>query len=628
MTDKWKSATLGDIGPLQPLFDSAANAAEVNKAALSVAKAQYETGKALALASLNPLVAALSIIIDEIDKNLQDLENLGFFSLFVNSGEDGAPENVNEAPSYGRFFYGTQEEVDTYWDINNELVGAINGKTVKNHPPRGKNTEDTTQYSVGTDIPYATDSFGNRLKKLVPYYKTSSSSGGKRKNKSTGLLEMTPSDIITTMVQAFSDEGDLKPQYLDANNNFVDSESLAAVSPTTKQKLITYIDNKPTFSENADVGGLVLIFGASDVSKYRDLVFSLKEFFNFTEFDELLNSLNKLLSPPQINVKVQDVHKLVSYKPDNLTNKARAQASNFTSVIDKLKDGETMVLVEVDGEAGNTTGFEGQIVQASDLEAPEINKTIPPATKPVNINTLPYYQETLLLQPLNSFNSAPKPGFLLVEAEEKVYDENIQTGKTDENLKNQKLGQKLTANPKYKDSTEDLPNAEKEWIPKKATKNPMVCRVRVKEEKPSSVPPNFNSYKLVDLIPALGTVLRDIRGEVNSYRGLVTIANQGIQDTIDAIDKRVKKVENVANNIIAIQEQIANLKNIGLYALTLDPQKGGTAKFIERLQQAENSPPNSLKYSAGALFIGGTPTEKSGEGLKQAFDTLKAILNL
>ena len=109
---------------------------------------------------------------------------------------------------------------------------------------------------------------------------------------------------------------------------------------------------------------------------------------------------------------------------------------------------------------------------------------------------------------------------------------------------------------------------------------------------------------------------------------MISIANEGVQDTIDAIDKRVEKIEKVASNVIAVQETIANLKDIGLYSLTLDPKIGGTTGFLERLQAATDAPPNTLKYSAGALFVAGSPTEKSGAGLQQAFDTLKAILKL
>ena len=53
-TESWVSTALGDSGSLAPLFDAAANAAEVNKATLSVAKTNYEIGKALALSTLNP----------------------------------------------------------------------------------------------------------------------------------------------------------------------------------------------------------------------------------------------------------------------------------------------------------------------------------------------------------------------------------------------------------------------------------------------------------------------------------------------------------------------------------------------------------------------------------------------
>ena len=128
-TDTWRSITLGDSGSLAPLFDAAGNAAAVNKATLTVAKAQYESAKLLALATLNPALAALGAIIDEIDKNLQDLENLGFFALFVNPTT--VDPKTTKPLTYGRFFNAGQIEVKGYWDVSNELVGAINGKTVK-----------------------------------------------------------------------------------------------------------------------------------------------------------------------------------------------------------------------------------------------------------------------------------------------------------------------------------------------------------------------------------------------------------------------------------------------------------------------------------------------------------------
>ena len=165
----------------------------MNKATLTVAKAQYESAKLLALATLNPALAALGAIIDEIDKNLQDLENLGFFALFVNPTT--VDPKTTKPLTYGRFFNAGQVEVKGYWDVSNELVGAINGKTVKDHPPRETNSDDETLYEVGVDIPQATDSRGTPLTVLVPEYETSKASSGGTKNNMTGLVEMTPNDL-------------------------------------------------------------------------------------------------------------------------------------------------------------------------------------------------------------------------------------------------------------------------------------------------------------------------------------------------------------------------------------------------------------------------------------------------
>ena len=81
---KWQSNSLGDAKGLQTFFDDLENAIEVNTLALNALKTSYEAAKLLALTAANPITAALGLLIDEIDKTLQDLENAGIFYLTVN----------------------------------------------------------------------------------------------------------------------------------------------------------------------------------------------------------------------------------------------------------------------------------------------------------------------------------------------------------------------------------------------------------------------------------------------------------------------------------------------------------------------------------------------------------------
>ena len=109
-----------------------------------------------------------------------------------------------------------------------------------------------------------------------------------------------------------------------------------------------------------------------------------------------------------------------------------------------------------------------------------------------------------------------------------------------------------------------------------------------------------------------------------------------IQPTIDAIDKRFQKLEDISNTIITIQEQIAALRNIGVYILALDPQPGGTDNFLSRLQEANQTPSNTLKFSAGYMFVAGSldvetasiNTSNNAEAIQTSFDTLKELFGV
>ena len=129
------------------------------------------------------------------------------------------------------------------------------------------------------------------------------------------------------------------------------------------------------------------------------------------------------------------------------------------------------------------------------------------------------------------------------------------------------------------------------------------------------------------MFPILGQGISQTRGALSRFKATLKKPSQMIQATITRIDKQVKELENIATTIISIQQAFLALRDIGFYHIIIDPQEGGTAKFLENLSGASDRPPDSLKFSSGILIVAGTPEQKSEESIKSAHALLKSLLD-
>ena len=130
------------------------------------------------------------------------------------------------------------------------------------------------------------------------------------------------------------------------------------------------------------------------------------------------------------------------------------------------------------------------------------------------------------------------------------------------------------------------------------------------------------------MFPSFGIFFTTLRKNLNALRGLTKGSQESIQETIDFIDKKVKKAEELAATILKIQKVFTGLSKTGLYTLYLAPKVGGTEGFKSRLQAATNMPPDTLKFSAGLLMVGGTPDIHSTEAIELAVTGLGKLLGL
>ena len=634
----WQSLTLGDHGGLAVLFEKTADAVAVNKAALTAFKTTYETSKALKIAAVNPVFALLETIISQVDTILADLEKLGFFMLNVNSYT--VPPSTTKAATYGSFVHQGVKEVPAYYDTNRELVGAINGRTVKDNPPLGQTATDKTWLVGSVEAPQATDPFGLKLTKLVPY--SGPDDSGTVTNELTGMLELNPSAVISKMAEAFNDEGDQQKEYQDAEGFPVSSANEAQDiilydkngEAISHDKRYVWRDHKPNFGSDSAVGGICIIYGATTITGFLELIYLLKDFFKIPDLEDLFNDLAALLKPPAIKVQVNMVHDLAfgddtygSMAGDQLMGvDLKRSEQSFGKKLDGLKEGEKIIVVELTDVDGEETGFKAQVISSSDSKKSEIYAATDKGETKKNINTLPYWEETLTLQPFQ-LNKKPQPGNILTIATVKsdVEAEAVETDTgSDEDLKTQSSGAKLVG-----EDGEQI-DAEIEYEAQRITHDvpTTVCLIKTQVDKPDSVPPDFMTYTLTDLIPILGTFIRWTRGELNSFRGLISTAQAGINRTIKTIDERVEQIVKLNELIISIQEQFINLQKIGLYVLVIPPETGGTAAFLSTLQGADNQPPASLRFSAGSLIMGGSPDSKSTQAVAASLETLQLLLGI
>ena len=710
--DTWKSVTPGGK-ELNKFFERAERAFTANKAALAIAKKQYEAAKILALASIDPVYAAATEIINQIDNLLVDLENVGFYMLPVTPTSMKGNPNVKEA-AIGNLFEGGEREVYVYVDNNGEERGYIDGKTHPLYPPLGlsvKNDGGAPGGYTDAEVPnnakiYEQD--GSRKVRSVPYYTYTKSEQGKKElfsssstgdvvsaieNTDTGLLQMTPSEVISTMVTAFDDQGDVLIQQLDKNGKVIGTvknssrpknEAFLDIDETN----FRVVDNKPTFSENASVGALAIVIALPSLKEFADAIASVLNFFDFKEFKAFQQRLQGVFKKKPITLKLNNVSLKVKGTSSDVNSPqfSKTAVGKFGDLLTKqdpnsptgafadtyyLKaDGTPLIIIgkpvnKKATPAATNAPFVGRVVKSLSSKKMEVIRAIPAddaasnytQSQPVgieDIEELPphirdqftkgtksgyrlvdinenigYQEEELLVIPISGTHNT-FPGTLLMEAVETTFVP-IQGATDGEGLTTGKEGSASMPEGTDSDKIADFDYTEKEYTEKSVAFNPIegvVCgQIRSPELPPASTPPDWEQLSLKSLVPEYGLFITQMRAQVNGMRSYVKTGADGIKATIKSIDEQVKTVEKVAEAIIAIQGLLANgLNKAGIYGLALEPETGGTARLKQRLQSAENKPPDNLKFSAGILLVGGSPDASNFDAINKAHENLKKLV--
>jgi hypothetical protein len=237
---QWEQFTLGQNKVIQDIASAAAKASALVEVNATIAKTTLEVGKVLLMGVLNPQLLLLTAIADEIDNFVNDFKGTGFYILeIVPTGNeilpkdvDGNPIKILLAPISLTASYSASAIAgfgDQWIDWFKVISG---GETDPNNPQRSTYFVDQKKSKALADR--TENANDDSVTDIDPVF---------------GFPKMTPSTVISQIVAAMDEEADI---------------------------------NRPNFSSSAEVAGIVVIIGFSDLTKNMgSLKAALEAFIKF-----------------------------------------------------------------------------------------------------------------------------------------------------------------------------------------------------------------------------------------------------------------------------------------------------------------------------------------------------------
>ena len=640
--DLWKSANLGDLGFLKPFFEASKKGLELHKQNAAFIKEIYEINKALMLATIDPIFAAIQAILDEILKLLKDLRGLGFYMLPVHA--QSVSSNVERNPMTGSLFYGGKTWVQAK-RVGGDLYPAdiTKGDKVALDPISGE--INYVEQTIFKDLDDPEQDVGGAIDKYFV-----------QMNKWTGMVSLTPGGILQTIDDSFDDQHDV-PKHIKAASATGKAPSLSDYLPDTD---ITGFDNfidpsyyqsgRPIMSSSSKVGGIIFILGMPDFNKFTTILESFNNFIDIKDFSTLLDDVKKLWDPQMASheVLVKHVATVISKKAAGanvsgvgagfdasaVTSDATAPftkgetavgsfrkqkvdqprrimcaATGVVARVANVKESKNMLIEHYEPLAIKAGQGQGEEMTESRLRMR--NKTIKK-----NKNTLPYQQQILEV---------------IYETPDGVFERNdiiwecVPINET--NMPGMSKSGEIMGLASEKKAAESSPVGKMygQVKPGKCVAGRVVSAF---DSKGKATPPNWYGKSLEQLFPQLGPLLNKVESEVRGVKATVANARTTIDPIIKWLDEKIDDVMLFAADIEKILDLFANgIPAAGMYTLYLEPRAGGVAKFRERMLAAggPDKPPEDLKFCAGVCFLGGGP---DGNPLLKSIDMLSLLLGL
>ena len=595
-TYEWESVTLGQNAEIQKIVAEAARASDFVTTNIGLAKSGLQLAQAFLLGVLNPKVLILNAIADEIDNFANDFKGTGFHILeVVPTGFEIIPTDPNGDPI--KILY-TSDQInelyaraksndveDLFLDWTKNVLGESNfeetGPTKNEYliPQGRKKSSEDSDEGGNTDTVAEVDDF-------------------------FGIPKLTFSQVVTQMVGAMDDKLDTR---------------------------------RPQFSDSAEVGGLAIIIGVSDLSTsiddFKEALDLFVEFFggdNGIVIGGFKNVGNLIAAPFKAFTEESD-------DDDDIT----LNLINVSSVRGTIEDKQKL---NASGLDYNTSGVfeEGELVIGPRVKfgknAIGIVKTANTDLVTSDAPFAPYSSQTVVISPISKLDAAAFKNFsngaqiqsvsYFIE-EVKEFNQNtgdtkpvkrnsfkFMTELTDEEAENANTKVSKQKNSIFlKPTTSPVLEEHTQGPQSFFTKNFKMGTV-FSPQRQKAPPPNFKAVKLEDIISEFGDFFVFLNTFADTIRNMAGRFSEALEKIIKFLDEKIKELDEL-NKIL---QRILKLFSVGLpqggvYVLSIPNTIGGNEAIKNALQSSTGKPTDDLDFCVGYLIVGGGPSMKVMNGL-------------
>jgi len=617
---EWKPHQIAKAGDIGALAEAAKSLAETVKSTLSLVSSAMEIVKILAmLQSINPLLMALEALADEVLKQINDIKEAGFWYLYV---DPYFIKNVNPMPA---FTYGFEQlrnnSGERLWLTKDDFGNFVETTT----------TPTDAHITAGSSIPFLATP-----RKLIPGgYNPYKGSAIDPLSEISSFPKFSSKQVITEMVKAFEDEGDV-PRF-------------KAVAGAPKNEVVVYDSNGNAYSgwkrgkdfglqlydigKDQEDGSVIKDYKSSRLKINNRVAPGKPNIMGSTTFAGGSAAIAIVIGDNSFDVFTETFDKFAKMFSDIPEFAGAAGISLADSFNELITPANTIVkLTQCDTNYGLFTVGDtiGGDIYGGILEITEIN------ADSVIASSMSTLKETTITD--DAGNTREVNVVVNPNEDERWIDMEI-TGKPHRTVDG--LNPFITGDIVYEMEARGKSGSPPRYnwvnvgqstvtLPKKQRIYPKCGKIAMEKLAvlPDSTPPDFGAILIKDIIPGWGEFFQILENFVKQLKGMIADSAVFIQDMIDMI----KGIEAFLDELIKIiLEFLAffqiTLPSTGVYALYIQNQPDGNDGLKNTLKNATGVP--DLAYSSGLLFVG-TEAEAliAGGGSKNPIDLLALVLGL
>jgi len=623
---KWEQKTLGQNKKIQEVVASAAKASELMNANMALAKGGIQAAQLFLTTVMSPKVIILNTIADAIDSFVEDFLGTGFYILEVvpegsetiPKSADGNPIALALAPAAVAANYAAALSLGMGTEFK-EWTTAYFGKEDPNELTAG----DLKEVPQGNSKPLAKRVNDANSDRIAPA------------QGSFGFPAMTPSQVISTMIAAIDDPLD---------------------------------DQRPTFSENVEVGAIVMVMGFSNletnIGDFRATIQAMVDFFGgeqgmFTEgMKKMANIVDAALGQHEdptkhdVVVTLEGVSGVLGTDEDRELLAKMGVPQNFPAnftlndfvVGPRLKFGARAIgyiskadeddITEDEGKPPNKTYVNQKVTirgateddylawknlsSGASIQRAHFYKSrdahVDQNTSEITIGE--YSNDYNLFDELPFFwhNPTEKDGKPTGETKLEHYAATEAVTKVERASKEAKEGEKFdpflspVGDPEnvleVVGQTEEVSQMGRAMVDVTVTKD--IMGTVFEQQKPEAPHPNFKNATLEDLIGDFKTFFGAIQTFTDKLRNIAKDTSGEIDSMVKFLGEAIERLDKINESLQKVLKLFTiGLPDAGVYLLVIPPDDvAGVEGLKEAISGAENQPPGTLSHSVGFLMIG------------------------